>query len=193
MVYPENIANRLRHLKRDQGTVTATAVGTAANFSCGSFVRFSLVIEVDSSTITDVRFASNGCGFMAAAADLLAETLKNRLLIDLHGLSDTELLKAVISRLGEFPPERNECAEVCFQALHAALADFRALRIEEFAGEKAIICTCFGVTEEGIEEIIRDESIESVDDVSSVCNAGSGCGSCRMMIEEMIDGQMDQP
>ena len=192
VVYPDNIANRLTGLRHNQKAVAANAVGTGAHFGCGSFVRISLAIDVVSSAITDVGFASNGCGFMAAAADLVAEKLIGRHLRDLHGLANTELLRSLANALGEFSLERNECFEACFYALRAALADFRASRIEEFSGEKALICTCFGVTEERIDEILRDGSIESVDDVSAVCNAGLGCGSCRMMIEEMIDARVDQ-
>lgn len=193
MVYTENIASRLAGLRHFQKCVTANAVGAGASFGCGSFIRFSLAIDAASSTITDVGLASNGCGFMAAAADLLAETLIGRNLTRLHGLSDIELLQTVANGLGKSPPERRECIEACFYALHTALADFRASRIREFTGEKAVMCTCFGVTEECIETILRDGSIETVDDVSAVCNAGLGCGSCRMMIEEMIDGRVDQP
>jgi len=34
---------------------------------------------------------------------------------------------------------------------------------------------------------LKDPSVEAVGDV---CNAGMGCGSCRMLIEEMIDGKI---
>ncbi len=193
MVYPETIAKRLKDVRHLGLRVEANSTATGASFSCGSFVRFSLFIDVASGIIADVRFASNGCGYMVASADVLAESLKGQRLTDLHGLADTELSETIVTSFGSASRERKECVDVCFQALHSALADFRASRIEEFAGEKALICTCFGVTEERIEEIIRDCSVESVEDVSAVCNAGLGCGSCRMMIEEMIDARVDQP
>ena len=193
MVYPKKIANQLANLPQVRSSNAVNAVGTGANFGCGSFVRFSLEISVEGSRILDVTFRSNGCGYMVSAASLLAESQTNRLLTDLHGLTDIELSAKIANRIGEVPSGRTDCINVCFQALHAALANFRTLRIEEFAGEKALICTCFGVTEERIEEIIRGGTVESAEDVSAVCNAGLGCGSCRMMIEEMIDERPDQP
>ena len=51
-------------------------------------------------------------------------------------------------------------------------------------------CTCFGVTEERLEGVIRGLKDPSVEAVGDVCNAGMGCGSCRMLIEEMIDGKI---
>lgn len=124
---------------------------------------------------------------MIAAAKALSESLIGRRLTDLHGLNNDELSATISSVFDANTEGRRECVEACFQAIHSALADFRASRIEEFAGEKALICTCFGLTEERIEAVIRSNSIESVDDVSAICNAGLGCGSCRMMIDEMID------
>jgi NifU-like protein len=62
-----------------------------------------------------------------------------------------------------------------------------AFQIEEFTGEKALICTCFGVSEETIERVIANNRCETVEEVSQKCNAGSGCGSCQPLIQEIID------
>lgn len=140
--------------------------------------------------IDKVSFRSNGCGYMAAGAEVLAEGLADRRFTDLRGLSDAELSQLIHNELGDVPPDRRECIDVGIQALRSAFAAFRAARIEEFTGEQALICTCFGISEERIERVIRETCAVSVEDVSAECNAGLGCGSCRMMIEEMIDGRM---
>ena len=186
MVYPELIANRLKNLPHARHIPDANAVGTGASFSCGSFVRFSLEIDVESSLIVNAGFKSNGCGYMLAAADELAGSLIKQRLTDLHGLANDYLLDQIHVNFNS--PDRRECIETCAQAVRSAFANFHSSQIEEFTGEKALICTCFGVTEERIETIIRENSIESVDEVSAKCNAGLGCGSCRMMIEDMIEG-----
>lgn len=192
MVYPEKIANQLVNIRGIVTRAETNAVGTGASFSCGSFVRFSIVIDGESPTIMNADFKSNGCGFMIAVADVLTQKLIRRRLTDLHGLTDHELDEIITTELGAIPNGRIKCIDACFHALHAALADYRTSRIEEFAGEKALLCTCFGVTEERIEAVIRENSIGSVDDVSAVCNAGLGCGSCRMMIDEMIDAHASE-
>ena len=187
MAYPKSIANRLTNICHLHREGDANSVGTGASFRCGSFVRFYLSIETESSTIDTVTFRSNGCGYMAAGAEILAESLTGRRLTDLHGLSDTELAEIAQNELGDIPAARRECIEAGIQALRSAFAAFRVSRIEEFAGEQALICTCFGITEGRIEAVIRETGAVSVEDVSAACSAGLGCGSCRMMIEEMID------
>lgn len=190
MVYSEKIAKVLANIPHARSSPNANAVGTGANFSCGSFVRFSLEIDIETSVITDISFQSNGCGYIVVTANLLSESLLARSLTELHGLSDTELSETIPKVIGPIPASRTECLNVCFQALRSALADFRRLKINEFSGEKALICTCFGVTEERIEAVIKETNAISIDDVAEVCNAGRGCGSCRMMIEEMIEGRV---
>ncbi|MBK8466722.1 MAG: (2Fe-2S)-binding protein [Chloracidobacterium sp.] len=187
MVYPDNISDRLARLANDRRDIVPSASATAANFCCGSFVRFLLSINKESRMVTSASFASNGCGFMLAAADVMAEYVYGRSLTDLHGLTDYDLTMHIQSNLGEMPEGRIECASVCIQSLRAAFADHRTSQIEEFLGEKALICTCFGVSEETIEGLIAEDSLNTVDEVTSICNAGGGCGSCRMLIQEMLD------
>jgi NifU-like protein len=124
---------------------------------------------------------------MLASADILTEAIEGCELADLHGL-DSEILTVTIEdAIGILPSERRQCADVCIDALHAAFARHRSSQIDEFRGEKALICTCFGVTEEMIDDLIGSGKPRSVDEVTAACRAGGGCGSCRMLIQEMLD------
>jgi len=73
------------------------------------------------------------------------------------------------------------------ETLQDAFADFRAFQIEEFTGEKALICTCFSVSEDTIENLVKENSLETVEEVTDACNAGGGCGSCQPLVQEIID------
>ncbi len=108
-------------------------------------------------------------------------------LTDLHGLGTDEYSWFLGEALEEFPSSRGQCAHLVFQALKDALADHRSYLLEEFTGEKALVCTCFGVSEETVESYIRENSSSNVDEVTESVRAGGGCGSCRMLIQEMID------
>lgn len=188
--YPPKIHARSRLPKNAGNAPKANAVGTSASFECGSFVRISLEIDNDTKLIRQAKFQTNGCGYMIATADRTAETLAGRKLTDLHGLGQEEHERLVLNELEAFPPNRKQCAELVFKALKDALADYRAYFIEEFSGEKALICTCFGVSEETIEAYIDANSPASVTKVTDATRAGGGCGSCRMLIQELIDSSI---
>jgi NifU-like protein len=170
-------------------TDAANAIGTAASLSCGSFVRFGLSIDEPGLVVSDIKYQTNGCGFTVAAAEIIGGSLLRRRLTELHGLQIGELFVDSETAIGEFPSVRRQCAEICFQAVQAALANFRASRVAEFTGEKALICSCFGVDEETIERAIDENSLVAVGGVTERTNAGAGCGSCRMMIEEILDSR----
>jgi len=157
---------------------------------CGTYTRFHLKIDNENSTVTAISFTSNGCGYMVAAAEIIAASLEHRTLTDLHGLDQQELTIAVERELSGVPPERAHCLATVVHAVRESFAAYRRSRIEEFHGERALVCTCFGISEDTIEAEIRAHPGSDVDDIGRLTNAGTGCGSCRFLIGEMIDAAM---
>jgi NifU-like protein len=184
-VYPESITNILASLENAGEPANASASGRGVNFSCGGAVKISLTISEDAGTVEKARFRTNGCGFMVAAAEVACSRLSGTALSDLHGLE--ELSEALLSIVGTEPSNRQECLSAALDAVRAAFRDHRERLIEEFTGEKALICTCFGVSEETIVRSIESIRATTVEQVSAFCRAGSGCGACRMLIQELID------
>ena len=187
--YPDKITEFFNAPRRAGKPARTNAVGTGASFTCGSFARFYLEIDSSTKEIREARYQTNGCGFAIAAAEVLTGKIVGRKLTELHGLDHTEFFGEIESELGRFDAARTHCAELCFDALQAAFGDFRALQIEEFAGEKALICTCFGVSEETIQTLISENRAETVEEIGALCHAGNGCGSCRFLIQELLDFQ----
>ena len=186
-VYPPSIYHRSCSPRKTGEVFGANAVGTDASFECGCFTRFSAAIDVRTKTINEARFRSNGCGYMIAAADVIAEAITGVELTSLHSIDAAEFTAMITDALGVFPNERAHCLSVVLASFRAALADHRAYILEEFSGEKALICTCFGITEEMIEQHIASHTLCSVDEVTQSCRAGGGCGACRMLIQELLD------
>lgn len=185
--YPSKISERF-HAPCNIGKARgANAVGTNAAFTCGAVLRFTLRIERETKEISEAKFKTNGCGFVIAAAEVLAQKIVGKHLAELHGLDKDFLQKEIENELGVFEASRKHCLELALETLHNAFADFRAAQLEEWAGEKALVCTCFGVSEETIERIIETKSAATVEEITDACSAGGGCGSCRFLIQEMID------
>lgn len=186
MAYNESIKTRLAGLTHCRELPGSNGEGVGMNLACGSTVRFALRIDED-RVVADAAFRSNGCGHSRAAADVLAEWTTAKRLVDLHGLDETDLVSVIRKQL-DTGDENSSCIAAATTAMKNAFADHRARSIGEFRGPEALICTCFGVTEERIETLIGELQPTSVDEISTACNAGSGCGSCRMLIQELLAG-----
>jgi len=183
--YPEKISERFGDPKNVGSAQDANAKGKWASFVCGVSIAFSVRIESETKEIADAKFKTNGCGFVIATADLIAEKIVGQKLTDLQGLEN--LANSVCKELDEIPDSRQHCLDICFDALQNALGDYRTSLIEEWSGEKALICTCFGVSEETIENLVATKGIKTVEDVGENCSAGTGCGSCQLLIQEILD------
>ncbi|MFL6468364.1 MAG: iron-sulfur cluster assembly scaffold protein [Pyrinomonadaceae bacterium] len=184
-VYSKETDEILNHLRFVGSCKTDDATGRAASFQCGAGICFSLNIDGSIKQIVDIRYTTNGCGMMIAAAETIASVTLGTRLTDLHGFSSLE--PDISEALGEISSNRSHCVQVAVEAFRAALADHRRKIIEEFQGEKALICTCFGISEETIVNLIEQNIASDVAEIAAACNAGSGCGSCQLLITELID------
>lgn len=185
--YPLEISKKFHQPKNAGRISSANAVGNRATFVCGAVLRFTLLIDKNSKTITAAKFQTDGCGYLIAAAETLTEQIIGRKLAELHGLDENFTARQIEDALGDFPPERKHCLHLAMETLQAAFNDFRAAQLNEWTGEKALVCTCFGISEETIENLVTANSLQTVEEVTEKCNAGGGCGSCQPLIQEIID------
>jgi len=51
--------------------------------------------------------------------------------------------------------------------------------------EKDIICTCTGTTKEKVKQLIANGA-DSLDKISSATGANTGCGSCDVLIMDLL-------
>ncbi|MCF6250362.1 MAG: (2Fe-2S)-binding protein [Methylococcaceae bacterium] len=52
--------------------------------------------------------------------------------------------------------------------------------------QEQIICTCTGTTKEKIEQLI-DKGADNLNKISSATGACTGCGSCNILILELLE------
>ncbi len=163
-------------------------VGRAASLICGAHVRFSIQID-EEQRVSQAKFKAAGCSVLVASASMLTERVLN--------VSTAEA--AIIgqdcdARRSNLPePGREHCPKLACDALLAAIREFSDAAREEWGGEEALICTCFFVSERTIENEIATRGLNTVAEVTRICNAGGGCGSCHQLIQEILDTQHDLP
>lgn len=185
--YPPEINARFAAPRNAGVAENVNAVGVGATFVCGAVLKFYLQIDEELKQIVEAKFKTDGCGFSIAAADFLAGLIKGKKLSELHGLNDAHLEAEIEAALGKFDANRRHCLWLPIETLRKTFADFRAAKAKEFAGEAALICSCFGISEDTIENLIREKSLSAVEQVTEICGAGGGCGSCQPLIQELID------
>ena len=144
-------------------------VGRSASLSCGAHVRFSIQVD-ETHTISQAKFKAAGCSDLVASASILTEQV-------------TGLTTAEAANVGH---QLEGCAALACEALLDAIRDFSNAARDDWAGDEALICTCFFVSERTIEHEVQTRGLTTVAEVTTACNAGGGCGSCHQLIQEIL-------
>jgi NifU-like protein len=164
----------------------ADAVGEVGNITCGDAMKLFLKIDADTETITDISFQTFGCASAIASSSALTEIVRGKTLAEAMELSNQD----IAAFLGELPEEKMHCSVMGKEALEAAVADYRG---EEYEGQDhahddtEIVCTCFGITHGKIEQVVRENNLSTLEQVTHYTKAGGGCEGCHDHIREIID------
>lgn len=143
--------------------------GRAASLLCGAHVRFSIQVD-EEHRISQARFRAAGCNVLIAAASMLTEQV-------------TGLTTAEAATIGT---DATNCVALVHDALLDAIREYSNAARDDWAGDEALICTCFFVSERTIEHEIQARGLTTVAEVTGACNAGGGCGSCHQLIQEIL-------
>ena len=151
-------------------------VGRSASLTCGAHVRFSIQVN-EAHAISQARFRAAGCSDLIAAASMLSEQVERLTTAEAAAVGqENARLEGVDQR----------CAALACEALLDAIRDFSNAARDDWAGDDALICTCFFVSESTIEREIQARGLTTVAEVTKACNAGAGCGSCHQLIQEIL-------
>ena len=84
-------------------------------------------------------------------------------------------------------PASTNCAALASEALLDAIREYSNAARDDWAGDEALICTCFFVSERTIEREVQTRGLTTVAEVTKACSAGAGCGSCHQLIQEILE------
>lgn len=179
--YTDKVLDLFRN-PRNVGTIKdPDGVGEVGSMACGDALK--LMFKLDSrGRIADVKFQTFGCASAIASSSALTEIIKGMTLEEAEKVNNQD----IVNYLGGLPEQKMHCSVMGREALEAAIENFRTGRVEKKIIEGDVICHCFGVTDQEIERVVRDNQLTTVDQVTNYCKAGGACGSCKDDIAKIL-------
>ena len=159
----------------------ADGVGEVGSMACGDALKLMFKLD-QNGIIKDVKFKTFGCASAIASSSALTEIIKGMTLEEAAKVTNRD----IANYLGGLPEQKMHCSVMGREALEAAIENYRTGGRKKHQLEGRVVCTCFGVTENEIERVIRENNLTTVEDVTNYCKAGGGCGGCRGEIGKII-------
>ncbi len=161
-------------------------VAEVGSLACGDALKLTFKLDKN-KRIKEAKFKTFGCASAIASSSALTEIIKGMTLDEALKVTNQDIAKY----LGGLPDEKMHCSVMGKQALEKAIENYKG--VPAAATGAKIICECFGVTDKEIEQAIRENNLNSVEEVTNYTKAGGGCGGCHDEIQKIIDRVRSEP
>jgi NifU-like protein len=179
--YSEKVRDHFFNPRNVGEIAEADGVGEVGSLACGDALKLTFKLDAD-GRIADAKFKTFGCASAIATSSVLTELIKGKTLDEALNVTN----KDIADYLGGLPEQKMHCSVMGREALEAAVENYHTGGKKKHELEGRIVCTCFGVTEEEIARVVRENDLTTVEQVTNYCKAGGGCGGCHGEIEKII-------
>lgn len=161
-------------------------IGEEGSIICGDALKLTFKLD-DQKRIKEVKFKTFGCASAIATSSALTEMIKGMTIEEAEKVTNEDIARY----LGGLPKEKMHCSVMGRDALEKAIAYYRGETEKKVEGE--IVCECFEVTDMEIERVVRENNLNTVEDVTDYTKAGGGCQKCHDKIKAIIDKVYGKP
>ncbi len=180
--YTDKVKELYTHPKNVGKLEDANAIAEVGSIVCGDALKLYLKID-EKQIIREATFETFGCGSAIASSSALTEMIIGKTVEEAQKITNKDIAKF----LGGLPEEKMHCSVMGNEALEKAIRVWRGEKVTDHVDvEGEIICHCFGVTENLIRNVIRENNLKTVEQVTNYTKAGGACGSCIPKIEDIL-------
>ncbi len=183
--YTDKVQQHFLHPKNVGEIENPDGTGDVGSLACGDALKLTFKLN-DKGVITDAKFKTFGCASAIASSSVLTEMIIGMTLDEAAKVTNED----IANRLGGLPKEKMHCSVMGREALEAAIADYRGLKLPMAEGE--VVCECFGVTDLEIIRAIKESNLHSVEEITNFTKAGGGCGKCLDRLREILVATVHQ-
>lgn len=180
--YTDKVLDHFRNPRNVGAIENPDGIGEVGSLACGDALKLTFKLDAD-GRISDAKFKTFGCASAIASSSALTELIKGMTLDEAAAVTNQDIAEV----LGGLPEQKMHCSVMGREALEVAIENQRTGKTSKKILEGKVICTCFGITQEEIEHVVRENNLTTVEAVTNYCKAGGGCGGCKPDIQEIID------
>lgn len=180
--YTDKVLDHFKNPRNVGVLEDADGIGEVGSLACGDALKLTFKLGKD-KRIADAKFQTFGCASAIASSSALTEMITGMTLEEAEKVTNRDIAEY----LGGLPEQKMHCSVMGREALEVAIKNYRTGETSKKILEGKVICTCFGVTEEEIERVVRENNLTTVEQVTNYCKAGGGCGNCQEDIEGIVE------
>jgi NifU-like protein len=184
-VYTDKVKELFNNPKNVGEVESADGVGEVGSLSCGDALKLTFKLG-EEGRIQEAKFQTFGCASAIASSSALTEMIVGKTVEEAEKITNQD----IVEYLGGLPDKKMHCSVMGQEALRAAIANYRGEKLPKEDSE--IVCECFGVTANEIEEAISHNHLTTLEQVTDYTKAGGGCGTCHERIEAIIQRILGQ-
>lgn len=186
-VYTDTVKDHFmnpRNLWKEGEDFEPDGVGEVGSLACGDQMRVG--IQVENGRIKALRWLTYGCASAIASTSMMSEIAIGMTLEDAYHITPEMITDA----LGGLPEHKFHCSVLGDRALRAAIDDYlerNGIENKLKSSTAKVICECKGVTDQMIEDLVKNDKVRNFDELQEATGCCTACGKCRSRIMDELN------